>query len=69
MRTWEETPDAEKTFSNTKKHLNIARRRYRNDQNTTKAAGFHSANAALVEENTDAIKSGPILSSCGSPEL
>ena len=48
----EENPEADKSFINIKDHLNIAWRRCQNDQKTTKAAGFHSVNAALVEETT-----------------
>ena len=46
VRTWENTPEAKQTFVNIKEYFKIAWRRYRNDQNTTNASGFHSVNAA-----------------------
>ena len=55
VRTWEDKTPANKTFTNIKAHFKIAWRRYRNDQKTTKMAGCHSANAAMVEETADAI--------------
>ena len=57
MRTWEDKPAVDKTFTNIKAHFKIAWRRHRNDQKTTKMAGCHYVNVAatLVEETADAI--------------
>jgi hypothetical protein len=48
VRTWDDKPAADKTFTNIKAHFKIAWRRCRNDQRTTKMAGCHFANAAAT---------------------
>ena len=55
VRTCEDKTEADKTFINIKEHFKITWWRYRNDQKTTKAAGFYSVNAELVEETAEAV--------------
>ena len=55
IRTWDAKPEVDKTFDNIKTLFKDSWRNYRNNQKTTKAVGYHSANTAIYEDTVDSI--------------